>query len=70
MKKVKLFVVLGITLLSFSPLNVTANESKNDELVCFYRENCEGELEYVCIEPDSVEPLQNVCPPGCLDPEE
>lgn len=70
MKKIKLLIVLGITLLSFSTLNVIANENEDDELVCFYRTNCKGELEYVCVDPNEVEPLQEVCPPGCIDPDE
>ena len=68
MKKFKCFAVLSMLLLGFSSINVQAEE--NEELVCYYIENCKGELELVCVDPNAPAPCQIGCPPGCNRPEE
>ena len=60
----KIFIACAITVLILTPMTLFANDDENN-LVCFYRENCQGELEYVCASPDELEPQQNVCPPRC-----
>ena len=68
MKKIKGLIALGILMLTFIPMNVMAEEP--DQKVCFYVENCEGELEYVCVEPNTPTPCQLGCPPGCENGED
>ena len=67
MKKIKLLLVLGISLLAFSPMIINANDDTEENLVCYYRENCQGELEYVCVDPTEPQPCQLICPPGCQE---
>lgn len=63
MKKFKGLIVLGILMFTFIPMNVAAEDS--EQKVCFYVENCEGELEYICVDPNTPAPCQFNCPPGC-----
>lgn len=63
MNKFKGFIVLGVLMLTFIPMNVTAEEP--EQVVCYYVENCEGELEYVCVDASEPAPCQIHCPPGC-----
>lgn len=63
MKKIKLFSILSMLTLVLSPINIQAEE--NEELVCYYIENCKGELELVCVDPNAPAPCQIGCPPGC-----
>lgn len=66
MKKIKFLLILGISLLAFTPMIINANDNSEENLVCFYRKNCQGELEYVCVNPDEVQPCQ-ICPPDCQE---
>ena len=68
MKKFKSLIVLGILMLTFVPLNVMAEEP--EQKVCFFVENCEGELEYVCVDHSEPAPCQIICPPGCDNADE
>lgn len=63
MEKIKFLLVLSMLLLSFGSINIHAEE--NDDLVCYYVENCEGELESVCIDPNVPAPCQIGCSLGC-----
>ena len=63
MGKFKILVTLGVLMLTFIPINVLAEEPK--QVVCYFVENCEGELEYVCVDPNIPSPCQIGCPPGC-----
>lgn len=67
MKKIKLLLVLGISLLALSPVTINANDDTEENLVCYYRKNCQGELEYVCVDPDEAQPCQLICPPECQE---
>ena len=44
-------------------MNIHAED--NEELVCYYVENCEGDLELICVDPNVPAPCQIGCPPGC-----
>ena len=63
MKKIKLLTILSLLMLVLVPMNIHAED--NDELICYYVENCEEELELVCVDPDVPAPCQIGCPPGC-----
>ena len=68
MKKIKRLMALAILMLTFIPMNVYAEEP--EQKVCFYVENCDGELEYVCVDPNEPAPCHFGCPPGCNDPDD
>lgn len=63
MKKIKLFTIVSMLMLVFIPMNIHAED--NEELVCYYVENCEGDLELICVDPNVPAPCQIGCPPGC-----
>ena len=63
MRKSKLLVILSMLVLVFTPMNIYADENENQ--VCYYVENCDGELELVCVDPNVPSPCQIGCPPGC-----
>ena len=52
--KIKLLLTFAISLLVLSPLHLQAEEEET--LVCFYRTNCKGEEEYVCVNSKEIEP--------------
>lgn len=64
--KLKLFLSLAMALSVVTSLQLKAND---EELVCFYQENENGELELVCVDSSEAIPCQWVCLPPCIDPE-
>lgn len=70
-KKKKLLVAIAALALSMLPTSLLANEGEveEEEKVCYYRKNCQGELVYVCEdESEEASPLM-ICPPKCWEEE-
>ena len=69
-KKKKLLVAIAALALSMLPTSLLANEGEvEEEKVCYYRKNCQGELIYVCEdESEEASPLM-ICPPKCWEEE-
>ena len=62
-------ILLFVFLFILNPLDLMANDNSENK-VCFYQKNCQGELEYICIDSDGVNPYGTTCPPPCRNPEE
>lgn len=64
---IKVLLAFVMTLSLFVSTQVLA---KDESLVCFYQENEDGELEYVCVDSNELSPCGLGCMPPCQNPDD